>query len=67
MEKTTIEPVTVGGWYEHSDGTVGRYSWHEGQLRLNETVPSWADVQSDSDRLAADDAAFRASANVDPA
>lgn len=23
----TVKPVTVGGWYEHTDGTWGRYEW----------------------------------------
>lgn len=28
----TKEPVTVGGWYEHEDGTVGEYVWREGHF-----------------------------------
>ncbi len=50
---TTKEPVTIGGWYEHTDGSVGHYLWANGNARLQRTVPSWADVPSDEERLAA--------------
>lgn len=37
----TREPITCGGWYEHTDGTWGRYEWggklHTPQLLV--TVP----------------------------
>jgi hypothetical protein len=26
-DKTPVKPITVGGWYEHTDGTWGRYEW----------------------------------------
>jgi hypothetical protein len=35
-DHTTTEPVTIGGWYEHTDGSRGRYAWIEGQPRLVE-------------------------------
>jgi hypothetical protein len=42
----TKEPVTLGGWYEHEDGTVGDYQWSQGQAQLVRTVASWAEVPS---------------------
>lgn len=26
-EPTTVEPITLDGWYEHTDGTWGEYAW----------------------------------------
>jgi len=51
---TTIEPVTVGGWYAHTDGTVGRYSWSSGCLSLREVAADWTQVRSEADRIADD-------------
>ena len=48
--KTTLEPVTFDGWYEHADGTVGKYCWHNGTVRLVNEVSSWAEVR-DTDTL----------------
>lgn len=42
--KTTKEPVTTSGWYEHTDGTVGHYIWSSGVLSRRQTVASWLDV-----------------------
>lgn len=45
----TVEPVTLSGWYTHTDGTVGYYCWRHGldgnHPRLAETVSSWAAVR----------------------
>lgn len=42
----TLEPVTVGGYYEHQDGTVGRYVWSSGTLCLIATYPNWPAVKA---------------------
>jgi hypothetical protein len=49
----TVEPVTTSGWYENTDGTVSRYTWRSGQLDLDRTVPSWAEVPSREEEQAA--------------
>ncbi len=49
---TTKEPVTSGGWYEHTDGTVGEYRWIDGQPTLARAVASWADVPDRDQELA---------------
>jgi hypothetical protein len=41
----TLQPVTVGGWYERTDGTVARYQWVHGQLVEREVASSWAEVR----------------------
>lgn len=46
---TTKEPVTVGGWYEHTDGTVGEYHWRDGFAQLVRTVSGWAEVPARTD------------------
>lgn len=40
----TIEPVTLSGWYEHTDGTVGYYHWHQGFARCTLVVSGWTEV-----------------------
>lgn len=50
---TTKNPVTTGGWYEHSDGTVGEYKWIDGQVKLSRSVASWADVPNRDEENAA--------------
>jgi hypothetical protein len=41
----TLEPVTLSGWYEHADGTVGYYHWaRSGVLETTRVLPSWAAV-----------------------
>jgi len=45
----TREPVTTGGWYENTDGSVTRYHWDAGRLLTGETVAGWAHVPSDDD------------------
>jgi hypothetical protein len=32
-ERTTVEPITVDGWYKHTDGTWGEYAWNNGVVR----------------------------------
>jgi len=59
-----MEPVTLGGWYEHADGTVGEYRWLGGHVRLVRTEASWADVPSHEDDLDAAIAADNASHEV---
>lgn len=56
-QSATVEPVTIGGWYERADGTVGRYAWHDGQVRCIEVVGGWAEVPSRD--YAAEDRASR--------
>lgn len=56
----TKEPVTIGGWYEHDDGTVGEYTWFEGQVKLSRTVATWADVPSREDDMRAETDAHKA-------
>lgn len=53
----TKEPVTVGGWYELTDGRVQRFGWVAGQVHAHEIVESWADVPTDAERL--DDAGYK--------
>ena len=53
----TVEPVTTSGWYERMDGSVGRYVWTDGRLSIRKVVPSWEDVPSREDELAASVAA----------
>lgn len=40
-EPNTLEPVTVGGWYERTDGTIGLYRWNHGQLSCERSVAGW--------------------------
>lgn len=40
----TLEPVTTGGWYERTDGTVGEYRWQAGRVVIVREVQGWADV-----------------------
>lgn len=49
MDKTTLEPVTIGGLYEHTDGTVGMYRWIDGQVRRSWVEETWTKA---SDRKA---------------
>jgi hypothetical protein len=44
MENSTIEPVTVSGWYELRDGRVQEFYWNSGRLKGGEVVASWRDV-----------------------
>lgn len=41
---TTLEPVTESGWYERTDGTVGRYVWVGGYVRLAQLAKDWKDA-----------------------
>ena len=44
---TTKEPVTLSGWYEHDDGSVGEYRIdHQHGPQLTRAVVGWADVPS---------------------
>lgn len=40
----TIEPITVSGWYEHTDGSVGEYHWRSGRLQCDRIVAGWSEV-----------------------
>lgn len=43
----TIEPVTLSGWYENTDGSVSEIAvTSPGITRTVRTVASWADVPS---------------------
>jgi hypothetical protein len=37
----TLEPVTVSGWYELTDGRVQYFWWKNGQLQDGKIVDSW--------------------------
>lgn len=50
----TLKPVESSGWYEHEDGTVGRYTWRNGRLKLDETVANWSLVTTEEERVARD-------------
>lgn len=57
----TTEPVTLGGWYENTDGTVSEYRWIDGgRLVLRRTVSGWGSVPAREADLAAAEAADRA-------
>lgn len=45
-EYTLNEPITIGGWYEHADGTVGKYLWIDGRIRLSVVATSWREAQT---------------------
>ncbi len=47
----TVEPVTAGGWYERTDGSVGEYRWFDGQVRCARVVACWADVPDREEEL----------------
>jgi hypothetical protein len=51
--RITLQPIELGGWYEHDDGSVGRYLWLNGQPKCVQVVASWAD-QSLAETSAAD-------------
>lgn len=59
-EATTKEPVTLSGWYEHTDGTWGRYGWHAGRLTHQETVAADAPRPTEAERIARDTADYEA-------
>lgn len=40
----TLEPVTLSGWYEQTDGRIAKYRWSDGELICDRTVASWKDV-----------------------
>lgn len=45
--RITKEPVSLSGWYEHTDGTVGYYIHSSpGRVRHVHTVAGWQDVPS---------------------
>lgn len=46
MTPATRVPVTTGGWYERTDGSVGHYEWVRGQLTLVNEVATWGDVRA---------------------
>jgi len=52
-EVSSIDPVTTSGWYERTDGTIGKYVWREGRLALDCVVLGWDAVPSPEADLAA--------------
>jgi len=48
----TIEPVRDSGLYEHSDGSVGRYTWVDGAPILRATYPDWSTTETYAEFLA---------------
>lgn len=40
----TLEPVTLVGWYENTDGSVTHYEWRDGILVTMETARDWEAV-----------------------
>lgn len=54
-ESPTIHPVTVSGFYEREDGTVGQYVWSNGRVVLCRVFSGWEeqhDVLADERRMA---------------
>lgn len=43
-EPRTLEPVTLSGWYERTDGSVVEYTWRAGRLCEDTVAVNWADV-----------------------
>lgn len=41
-EAPTKEPVTLGGWYELTNGCVAEFKWIDGQLERCATVANWS-------------------------
>lgn len=39
-EPATVEPITTSGWYKRTDGSRGRYVWHEGSPKCVEVEPA---------------------------
>jgi len=48
----TIEPITVSGLYEHTDGTVGKYTWRDGRLCHDWTESGWVEAARRDDSVA---------------
>jgi len=40
----TLEPITIGGFYERIDGTIGQYVWVKGNVVEHRAFPSWVEV-----------------------
>lgn len=40
----TKEPITMGGWYECTDGSVSLFRWAHGHAKRVRTVASWTEV-----------------------
>jgi len=40
----TLEPVTVSGFYERTDGSIGQYVWAKGNVVECRSFPSWVEV-----------------------
>lgn len=45
-EYRTLEPIRLSGWYEHTDGTIGRYVWAESKSGplLVRVVRGWSEA-----------------------
>lgn len=52
-EPATTKPITVSGWYERTDGTVGYYQWIDGSARCLRTAADWAETAAVDARLEA--------------
>jgi hypothetical protein len=56
----TKEPVTVGGWYENTDGSWTEYTWRNGELVELRTAAEPETSEQRSERWAREDRASRA-------
>lgn len=45
VPSATLEPITLSGWYELTDGRVQRFDWRSGVLEAGAIVASWEDVR----------------------
>ncbi len=36
--------ITINGWYERTDGSIGKYVWLNGNVVMTELVASWDKV-----------------------
>jgi len=68
LDRRTIEPITVEGWYRHEDGTFGRYFWRDGAVLLGVVATadelSVTDEQIEALRTEADEAGDIAQADI---
>lgn len=55
----TQQPVTVGGWYENTDGTWTEYTWRAGRLDAGRTQAQPETPEERDARYRAEDRASR--------
>lgn len=63
-EHTTTEPITVSGWYRHTDDTWGEYGWRDGRpvlIRLAARPPSAEERTAAEERAEAESLAWHRS------